>query len=71
MSNGTSGRPNRLSNESWRWIRERYDGAARAMAEAPAAWMGIPNWARWFRRIDAVRRRDRSLASGRAPRTDD
>ena len=42
---------------TWRHVRGRYSAAVSWMANAPATWMGIPTWARWFRRVAAVRGR--------------
>ena len=47
----------RLHTTAWRQVRAHYADTIRWIAEAPASWMGIPTWAKWFRRVSAVRGR--------------
>lgn len=53
----TSPARRRLPRTAWTRIRARHADTVRWMADAPAAWMGIPTWARWFRRVSALRGR--------------
>ncbi|WP_181779179.1 hypothetical protein [Pseudonocardia pini] len=49
------------------FVAAKRDAVANRVAAAPGAWMGIPGWAKWFRRAYQVLGRDLSETARRRP----
>ena len=49
------------------FVEAKRDALANLVAAAPGAWMGIPGWAKWFRRAYQVLGRDLSEPARRRP----